>query len=94
MLFALTLSFAYHTLFIGVCGQTPGKMLLRIQVITTNSSAMTYRQAMLREVLGKTLSLPLLLGYFMAMFNPRHLAAHDKIADTCVIKLITESTVD
>ena len=94
MLFALTLSFAYHTLFIGVCGQTPGKMLLRIQVVTTNNSAMTYRQAMLREVLGKTLSLPLLLGYFMALFNPRHLAAHDKIADTCVIKLITESTVD
>ena len=94
MMFALTLSFAYHTLFIGVCGQTPGKMLLRIQVVTTNSSAMTYRQAMLREVLGKTLSLPLLLGYFMAMFNPRHLAAHDKIADTCVVKLTTETTVD
>lgn len=94
MLFALTLSFAYHTLFIGICGQTPGKMLLRIRVKAENSSALTYRQAMLREVLGKTLSLPLLLGYLMAMFNPRHLAAHDKIADTCVVKLTTETTAD
>lgn len=94
MLFALTLGFAYNTLFIGVCGQTPGKMLLRIQVVAADCSAMTYRRAMLREVLGKTLSLPLLLGYLMAMFNPRRLAAHDKIADTCVVKLITEATVD
>ena len=94
MLFALTLGFTYNTLFIGICGQTPGKMLLRIQVVAADYSAMTYRRAMLREVLGKTISLPLLLGYFMAMFNPRRLAAHDKIADTCVVKLITEATVD
>ena len=94
MLFALTLGFAYHTLFIGICGQTPGKMLLRIRVVVADNSHMTYRRAMLREVLGKTLSLPLLLGYLMAMFNPRHLAAHDKIADTCVVKLIPEATVD
>ena len=41
---------------------------------------------MLREVLGKTLSATFLLGYLMALFHPQRLAAHDKIADTCVVK--------
>jgi predicted Zn finger-like uncharacterized protein len=94
MLFALTLGFAYHTLFIGACGQTPGKRLLRIRVIQTDQSEMTYRRAMLREVFGKTLSTPLLLGYLMALFHPERLAAHDKIADTCVVKFTIESPSD
>ncbi len=89
MLFALTLAFAYHTLFIGACGQTPGKMLLKIQVLQIDRSEMTYRRAMLREVFGKTLSAPFLLGYLMALFHPERLAAHDKIADSCVVKLKT-----
>jgi predicted Zn finger-like uncharacterized protein len=91
IMFALTLGFTYHTLFIGVCGQTPGKRLLHIQVILSDRSEMTYSRAMLREVLGKTLSAPLLLGYLMALFHPQHLAAHDKIADTCVVKTKPES---
>lgn len=86
MLFALVLGFAYHTLFIGACGQTPGKMLLRIRVIATGEGRMTWSRAMLRELFGKTLSAPLLLGYAMALFHPQRLAAHDKIADTCVVK--------
>lgn len=85
-LFALVLGFTYHTLFIGICGQTPGKRLMRIQVVMIDRSAMTYPRAMLREILGKTLSTPLLLGYAMALFHPQHLAAHDKIADTRVVK--------
>ena len=94
MLFALTLGFAYHTLFIGACGQTPGKILLRIRVIQTDQSEMTYKRAMLREVFGKTLSTPLLLGYLMALFHHERLAAHDKIADTRVVKFTNESPSD
>jgi predicted Zn finger-like uncharacterized protein len=94
MLFALILFFAYHTLFIGACGQTPGKMLMKIRVIQIDRSEMTYRRAMLREVFGKTLSAPFLLGYLMALFHPKRLAAHDKIADSCVVKVKTESPRD
>lgn len=94
MLFALTLAFAYHTLFIGACGQTPGKMLMKIRVIQIDRSEMTYRRAMLREIFGKTLSAPFLLGYLMALFHPERLAAHDKIADSCVVKVKTESPRD
>ena len=93
-LFALVLGFAYHALFIGVCGQTPGKRLMRIRVISTDQTPLSWAQAMLREVLGKTLSSTLLLGYIMALFHPQHLTAHDKIADTCVVKFASKLPLD
>ncbi|MBE0500395.1 MAG: zinc-ribbon domain-containing protein [Desulfuromonadales bacterium] len=86
LLFALTLGFAYHLLFIAACGQTPGKKLLRIRVMPIDRPEMTYSRALLRELFGRIVSAPLLLGYLLALFHPQRRAVHDKIADTCVVK--------
>jgi predicted Zn finger-like uncharacterized protein len=91
MLFTLVLGFTYHALFIGICGQTPGKRFTRIKVVMIDQTTMTYPKAMLREILGKTLSATFLLGYVMALFHPERLTAHDKIADTRVIKFANTS---
>jgi predicted Zn finger-like uncharacterized protein len=87
-LFGLSLSIGYAVFFTGYCGQTPGKMALRIKVIRTDGSPMTYGRAALREVLGKFISGILLgIGYLMVAFDSQKQGLHDKIADTYVIKL-------
>lgn len=87
-LFGTTISLGYAVFFIGYCGQTPGKMALRIKVVCTDGSQPTYGRAVKREVLGKFVSSILLgIGYLMVAFDSRKQGLHDKIADTYVIKL-------
>ena len=87
-LFGASLSICYAVFFTGYCGQTPGKMALRIKVIRTDGSQISYGRAALREVLGKFISGILLgIGYLMVIFDSQKQGLHDKIADTYVIKL-------
>jgi predicted Zn finger-like uncharacterized protein len=87
-LFEATLSLGYAVFFIGYCGQTPGKMALRIKVIRTDGGPVSYGRAVLREVLGKFVSGILLgIGYLMVAFDSQKQGLHDKMADTYVIKL-------
>lgn len=87
-LFGTVLTVAYYVFFTGYCGQTPGKMALRIKVIRTNGMEIGYGKAALREVLGKFFSGVLLgIGYLMVAFDLQKQGLHDKIADTYVIKL-------
>jgi predicted Zn finger-like uncharacterized protein len=87
-LFGVSLGIGYAVFFTGYCGQTPGKMALRIKVIRTDGSPMTYGRAALREVLGKFISgILLCIGYIMVAFDSQKQGLHDKIADTYVIKL-------
>lgn len=82
------LGMLYYVLFTGYCGQTPGKMAVRVKVIRTDGSAITYGRAFLRETLGKFLSGIILgAGYLMIAFDPQKQGLHDKIADSYVIKL-------
>jgi uncharacterized RDD family membrane protein YckC len=80
--------YAYYIFFLGYCGQTPGKMALRIKVIRTNGMEIGYGKAALRELPGKFLSRIFLgIGYLMVAFDPQKQGLHDKIADTYVIKI-------
>jgi predicted Zn finger-like uncharacterized protein len=87
-LFGVALSLGYAVFFVGYCGQTPGKMALRIKVIRTDGRAMSYGRAALREVFGKFISALLLgIGYLMVAFDSNKQGLHDRIADTYVVKL-------
>ena len=84
----MVVGLTYAVFFTGYNGQTPGKMVLRIQVIRTDGSAMTYGRAFLREVIGKFASGIILgIGYLMVGFDRQKQGLHDKIAGTYVIKL-------
>jgi uncharacterized RDD family membrane protein YckC len=84
----LVLGIAYAVFFTGYCGQTPGKMLLRIKVIRTSGAEIGYGRAFLREIPGKFLSGIILgIGYLMVAFDDRKQGLHDRIADTYVVKL-------
>lgn len=87
-LFGTALTVAYYVFFTGYCGQTPGKMALRIKVIRTDGTELGYGRAALREVLGKFVSGILLgIGYLMVAFDDQKQGLHDRMADTYVIKL-------
>ena len=86
--FGVVLGYAYRVFFIGYCGQTPGKMAVRVKVIRTDGTEVGYVRALLREVVGKFLSKLILgIGYLMVAFDSRKQGLHDKIADTYVVKL-------
>ena len=87
-IFSTVVSLFYWIFFTGYCGQTPGKMLLRIQVVCTDGTALGYGKAFYREVVGKFLSgIIFAIGYLMAAFDDQKQALHDRMAKTYVIKL-------
>jgi uncharacterized RDD family membrane protein YckC len=84
----LSFDYLYRVLFIGYCGQTPGKMTTRIKVIRCNGDEIGFGAAIFREIIGKFISLLLFMtGYIMVGFDEQRQGLHDKIADTYVIKL-------
>lgn len=85
---SMAVSITYYVFFTGYNGQTPGKMALRIQVIRTDGTPMTYGRAFLREIPGKFISAIILcIGYLMVAFDQQKQGLHDRIAGTYVIKL-------
>lgn len=86
--FSYLISFIYYIFFIGYCGQTPGKMVLRIKVVRQDGSPISYGRAAFREVPAKFLSGIIFgIGYLMVIFDDQKRALHDRMSDTYVIKL-------
>jgi predicted Zn finger-like uncharacterized protein len=87
LLYSLVTGVAYYVFFTGHCGQTPGKMVLRIKVVREDGGAIGYGRAFVRETLGKFLSAALFgLGYLMVAFTARKQGLHDKLVGSLVIK--------
>lgn len=87
-LFGTILSMSYYVFFTGYCGQTPGKMAVRVKVIRTDGHEISFGRSFFREILGKFVSSIILgIGYLMVAFDSQKQGLHDKIADTYVIKL-------
>ena len=79
------LALAYNTYFIGAYGATPGKMGLKLRVIRSDGSRVTYLRALCRHLAELLSSVVLLLGYLMALFDHEHRTLHDRICDTRVV---------
>ncbi len=87
-LFGFALSCGYYVVFTGYCGQTPGKMALRIKVIRRDGSSLSYGRAAFREIPAKFISGIIFgIGYLMVAFDEQKQGLHDRMADTYVIKL-------
>jgi uncharacterized RDD family membrane protein YckC len=80
------LSWVYITWFTHHGGQSPGKMLCGIRIVSMDGREPSWGQAMLRPA-GYVLSwLPLGLGFVLAAFPPSKRALHDRLTDTRVIR--------
>jgi Predicted membrane protein/domain len=91
-IFYAAMTIAYFTYFHGTTGRTPGKMLLGLQVLSTNGTPISFGIAFLRAV-GYLISGALFnIGFIWAAFDKRKQGWHDKIAGTVVIIREQEST--
>lgn len=87
-IFTLLLNFVYYIFFTGYCGQTLGKMAVRIKVVRCDGAPLTYPRAAFRELPAKFISWIILgIGYLMVAFDEQKQGLHDRMADTYVIKL-------
>ncbi len=82
----LLVSAAYNLFFMTrFNGQTPGKMMLGLRAVKKNGARFRLADALLRNVIGYTLSGMFLLGYLWALFDRESQTWHDKLAGTVVI---------
>ena len=78
----------YFIVFIGKCGQTPGKKILGLKVLKFNGQPVNYKSAGIRTLIGYPLSwLTFGIGFIWALLDKNNQCLHDKIADTLVIKI-------
>ncbi|MFQ5847576.1 MAG: RDD family protein [Candidatus Methylomirabilales bacterium] len=84
---AFAVSLAYHVVCWGQGGQTPGKMLLGLQVVRWDGGEIGYGRAFLRWVGYFVALLPLGFGVILALFHPRRRGLHDLLAGTCVVRV-------
>ncbi len=80
----------YFTYFHGNTGQTPGKMLLGLQVLQATGERVTYGIAFLRWVGYIISKMFFWLGFIWIGFDHKKRGWHDYIASTVVIQLLRE----
>lgn len=65
---------------------TPGKMLFRCEVVDVNThEAISLGKGVLRNLAYYVSMIPLFLGYFWVIWDPKKQGFHDKIAKTVVL---------
>jgi len=67
-------------------GQTLGKMVMGIKVISTDGSSVSWGKALLRLIGYIVSRIPLLLGFFWVSFDAKRQGWHDKIASTYIVR--------
>lgn len=80
------LTVAYFILATYFSGNTLGKYLMKIKVVSTDGQKMNFMSVLIRETVGRYLSaLIIYIGYMMAGWDTKKQGLHDRIADTYVI---------
>jgi uncharacterized RDD family membrane protein YckC len=83
--FYLLLTYLYYVFFFSTTGQTVGKAIMGLRVVTADGKRMGVKRSFIRT-LCYTLSLaPLGLGFLWVLGEDRRRAWHDKIAHTYVL---------
>jgi uncharacterized RDD family membrane protein YckC len=76
---------AYYTLQLSRTGQTVGKRVMRIQVISKAGNTPTLSQALGRTLAYSLSMLPLFIGFLLPLWDENHQALHDKVVGTYVV---------
>jgi len=76
----------YYVYLHGACGQTFGKMALKIKVINEDGSPLGYRRAFLRWLGYFLCVFTFYVGYLWAAFDKRKQGLHDRVCRTLVVR--------
>ncbi|WP_255473031.1 RDD family protein [Rummeliibacillus sp. SL167] len=79
------LFYAYFVVMTKIWGQTVGKMVLGIRVVSEDGKPLSWATVFFREWIGRFISVTIDILYILVAFTPNHKAIHDYIADTKVI---------
>ena len=74
----------YYTFFWTLVGFTPGKAILGLKIARKNGSKVSFGRALVRFFAYWISALPLFLGFFWVLWDPKRQGWHDKIAGTQV----------
>jgi uncharacterized RDD family membrane protein YckC len=83
---SMVVAAVYQIFFLGKFGATPGKMALRLRVVTPTGGKISYARACGRYFAEILSSIILCIGYIMAAFDDQKRALHDYICNTRVIR--------
>lgn len=86
MIAAYVIPFAYYVRAYSTNGQTWGKRLLGIRVVSLDGSPLTLGKGILRVIGYMVSGIPLDLGFLWAIWDKDKQTWHDKIAGTIVVK--------
>jgi len=78
--------FGYYVYFWTKSGQTIGKQVMKIKVVTTDGKLLDYTKAIIRVVGYWVSGAVLAIGFLWVLWDPEQQGWHDKIAGTYVIK--------
>ena len=78
---------AYLVYFWSTTGQTIGHKVMGLRVVRTDGSSLDMSRAVIRYVGMIVAAIPLGLGFLWVALDDRKQGWHDKIADTCVVKV-------
>jgi len=82
----IAVGLAYTIFFIGKYAATPGKMALKLKVVTPDGGQVSYARAAGRALAEYVSAIILLIGYLIAAFDKEKRTLHDRIAGTRVVK--------
>ncbi len=82
LLLGVALHVVYHTVLVGGCGQTLGKMLMGVAVVRRDGAPAGYGRALLRCLGGGLCLLTLGIGRLPALFTREHRGFPDLVAGT------------
>ncbi len=85
LLLFMFISTAYSIYFVGTYSATLGKMVLGMEIIIPDGTAVDYKIATYRHLAEGLRSLGLYLGYFMALMDDEKRTLHDRICNTRVV---------
>ena len=83
---AIILFITYFAFFHGSWGQTIGKMIFGLRVVTIDGQPLTFPRALVRTIVYALSAIPLFLGFFWVAFTRSKRSWHDFAAGTMVIR--------
>ncbi len=77
--------YSYFVLMTKKFGQTLGKMVFGLKVVSLDEEQLSWGKIIFREWIGRYISATFIFLYVIAAFTPKKQAIHDFIADTTVV---------
>lgn len=76
----------YSVFFVGSCGQTIGRMVMRLRVVGNDQFSVGFSRAAFRLSAWVISALPMLAGMLPALRDPERRGLHDRLSRTRVVK--------